>query len=356
MDFFCIFELTFSLKVMKSKITLLSIIFSFIGFSQTPINSFFNVDSGIVYDIVTSAAGIDQTTVGENVVWNFTDLSIIGQSLSLNTIPNATQITNFPTSNILNTVTTTIGAVNSESQIFAKKTAIEVSLTGFKTPDLELNYITNNAKIGTFPLNYGYDFTDNTAGTFVSGTNNGTFTGTIITKVDAYGILNLSNNGSGGGIETYSVTRIKTSQNINLVVGFLPVGTVVQTTYAYIDPTNEAQFRYTTAVANIPLLNIINQTVTRMENWAAGLLSTNNSLEIANKFQVYPNPANDFLIIKNNENLKINALVITDINGREIINQTNNFEKMNVNELQKGIYLLKIDSESGIFIKKIIKN
>ncbi len=341
---------------MKIKITLLTIIFSFFGFSQTPINSFFNFDNGIVYDIVTSAAGIDQTTVGANVVWNFTDLSIIGQSLSLNTIPNDTQISNFPTSNILNTVTTTIGAVNSDSQIFAKKIANEVSLTGFKTPDLELNYITNNAKIGTFPLNYGYDFTDNTAGTFVSGTNNGTFTGTIITKVDAYGTLNLSNNGSGGGIETHNVTRIKTSQNINLVVGFFPVGTVVQTTYAYIDSTNEAQFRYTTAVANIPLLNIVNQTVTQIENWAAGLLSTNNLLEIANKFQVYPNPVNDILNIKTDINQKINALILSDINGREIVNQTSNLENINVSEMQNGIYFLKIYSDNGIFTKKIIKN
>ncbi len=341
---------------MKAKITLLSIIFSFFGFTQTPINSFFNVDSGIIYDIVTSAGGIDQTTVGANVVWNFTDLSIIGQSLSLNTIPNASQISNFPTSNILNTVTTTIGAVNSESQIFAKKIANEVSLTGFKTPDLELNYITNNAKIGTFPLNYGYDFTDNTAGTFVSGTNNGTFTGTIITKVDAYGTLNLSNNGLGGGIETYNVTRIKTSQNINLVVGFFSVGTVVQTTYAYIDPTNEAQFRYTTAVANIPLLNIVNQTVTQMENWSIGLLSTNNLLEVSNKFQIYPNPVNINLNIKNDNNQNINALILSDINGREIVNQTSNLENINVSKLQKGIYFLKIDSDNGIFTKKIIKN
>ncbi len=338
---------------MKAKITfLLIMIFSITTNGQTPINTFFGV-SGQVYDVVTATPDIDQSITGANAVWNFNQMVFAGQSLSTNSVPTAAQITTFPNSSALNTVQTTVNNIDSTSQIFSKNIANEISITGFQTPELTLNYITNNAKIGTFPLNYGYNFTDTTAGTFTNGTNTGTFTGNIVTTVDAYGTLNLNN--TGNGPFNSLVTRLKTIQNINLSIGFFPVGTVVQTTYAYIGASGYAELRYTKAVVNIPLANINNQTVIQIEDFVTVLLS-NNENKISNKFEVYPNPVNEILNVKNDGNLKINTLIVSDINGREIINQKNNFEKIRLNEIQKGIYFLKMETENGIFTEKIIKN
>lgn len=340
---------------MKAKITFLSImIFSITSNGQTPIASFFP-NNNIVYTVETSLTEIDQTPTGANAMWNFSNLTTIGLSTNTNSVPSAAEIVTFPNSNILNNVATNVNGVVSDNKIFAKNIANELSITGFNATGIELNFVTNNAKIGTFPLNYGYNFNDTTAGTFQSGTNSGTFTGTIVTSVDAYGTLNMTSNIAANSIETYNVTRIKTVQNINLILGFLPVGTIVQTTYAYFDTNADPQFRSTKIVVNIPLLSIVDQTISQMENLGSGFLSTNIN-EIANKFKLYPNPANDILNITNNENLKINALALTDVNGREIKKQTSNFDYINISNLQKGIYFLKFETEKGNFIEKIIKN
>ena len=339
---------------MKTKITLLLIIFfSIISNGQTPINGFFDVN-GAVYDIVTSTPDFDQSMSGENVVWNFNQLVLVGGSTSYNSIPTVDQITTFPNSTSLNQVYINVGNIATNNQIFYTNIANEISITGFKTPELELNYVSNNAKIGTFPLAYGYDFTDTTAGTFISGANNGTFSGNIITSVDAYGTLTL--NDTGNGSFSGAVTRLKTVQNINLTIGFLPVGTMVQTTYNYIGEVGYSELRYTKAVVNIPLLNITNQTVTQIEDFVTTLLSTNKENEFINKFKIYPNPVNDILNIKTDNNQNIIALHLSDINGREIINQTSDFENFDIRELQNGIYFLKIDTDKGSFAEKIIKN
>lgn len=338
---------------MKAKITfLLIIIISITSNGQNPINNFFGVN-GQIYDVLTSTPEIDQTPTGANAVWNFNQMVLIGQSLSNNYIPTTAQITTFPNSTALNTVQTTVNNIVSTSQIFSKNIANEISITGFQTPELILNYTTNNAKIGTFPLSYGYNFTDTTAGTFTNGTNTGTFTGNIITTVDAYGTLNLNNTGNG----TFSglVTRLKTVQNINLSIGFFPVGTVVQTSYAYVGASGYSELRYTKAVVNIPLANINNQTIIQIEDFITVLLSKNEN-NLSQKLQVYPNPVNNVLTIKNDKNLKVNALTLFDINGREVVNKLNNIENIDVSNIQSGIYFLKFETENGIFIEKIIKN
>ena len=82
-----------------------------------------------------------------------------------------------------------------------------------------------------------------------------------------------------------------------------------------------------------------------------------NDFFISN-FQVYPNPSNDILNIKNFNNFKINSAQITDLNGRlvneTIINGNPNFQ-ININALSNGVYFLKINTEKGIGVSKIIK-
>jgi hypothetical protein len=64
------------------------------------------------------------------------------------------------------------------------------------------------------------------------------------------------------------------------------------------------------------------------------------------------------LNIKNVNNFKINSAQITDLNGRlvneTIINGNPNFQ-ININALSNGVYFLKINTEKGIGVSKIIK-
>jgi len=85
-----------------------------------------------------------------------------------------------------------------------------------------------------------------------------------------------------------------------------------------------------------------------------------NYFENNELFRVYPNPTNGFLNIRiNNYVGKVNIQVI-DINGRivsEFKNEDFNAEKsLNLNNLQSGMYILKVSGDNLNFTQKIIKN
>jgi hypothetical protein len=85
-----------------------------------------------------------------------------------------------------------------------------------------------------------------------------------------------------------------------------------------------------------------------------------NYFENEDSFRVYPNPTNDLLNVRiNNYVGKVNIQVI-DINGRivkELKNEDFNIEKsLNLNNLQSGMYVLKVNGDNLNFTQKIIKN
>lgn len=86
-------------------------------------------------------------------------------------------------------------------------------------------------------------------------------------------------------------------------------------------------------------------------------LGVNESL--ANKFSTYPNPANNVVNISNNYNILLTNVRITDINGRTVKSvDVNNLSEaqMNVSDLTSGVYFMNIDTDSGVVVKKFIKN
>lgn len=78
----------------------------------------------------------------------------------------------------------------------------------------------------------------------------------------------------------------------------------------------------------------------------------------AESFRVYPNPANNYLTIESDNDTELNSIGIFNMSGTEIINSNINPGKqynLNIQSLSPGIYILKINSSKGIFIKKIVK-
>ena len=88
-----------------------------------------------------------------------------------------------------------------------------------------------------------------------------------------------------------------------------------------------------------------------------GTLSNNEFL--SSKFTTYPNPANNTVTVSSSENILLNEVVITDLNGRTIstTKMSNVAEaQINVADLNAGIYFMNITSDSGKAVKKFIKN
>lgn len=81
-------------------------------------------------------------------------------------------------------------------------------------------------------------------------------------------------------------------------------------------------------------------------------LSVND--EIASKFNIYPNPAKDFINIES-RNINISSVNVFNILGTKVIEQkelTNS--KLDVSALSNGIYFLKISADNGTVTKKFI--
>lgn len=79
-----------------------------------------------------------------------------------------------------------------------------------------------------------------------------------------------------------------------------------------------------------------------------------------NAFNIYPNPlSTEYLHINiNNSMFKINNIKVYDIFGREVKSIDGVFinKKINLVDLTSGVYLIRLDTDSGIYTKKLILN
>ncbi|MCW4470175.1 T9SS type A sorting domain-containing protein [Flavobacterium sp. MFBS3-15] len=80
---------------------------------------------------------------------------------------------------------------------------------------------------------------------------------------------------------------------------------------------------------------------------------------LASQFSVYPNPSSGVVTISNKNNILIEGISISDINGRTVkqINAGNVTEtQVTITDLAAGVYLMTLSSDKGSMTKKIIKN
>ncbi|QZK91308.1 DUF1573 domain-containing protein [Flavobacterium sp. CHNK8] len=100
-----------------------------------------------------------------------------------------------------------------------------------------------------------------------------------------------------------------------------------------------------------------NQILSKSTCTKAETLNTNENFNDIS-FIFYPNPANDFLIIKTTELLNKCLAYIYDISGKEVLTQpiSNEETKIRIDMLQNGVYLLKIKNNDKMNVVKFIKN
>ena len=87
------------------------------------------------------------------------------------------------------------------------------------------------------------------------------------------------------------------------------------------------------------------------------ILSTNTANYESN-INIYPNPANDHIAIDfgNLDNVEDWSIKIINILGQEVLSQPMNTDKINVSELSKGVYIIRISDGVNQADKKFIKN
>jgi len=97
--------------------------------------------------------------------------------------------------------------------------------------------------------------------------------------------------------------------------------------------------------------------ITALKAVPTHLLSTDSFL--AEQFNLYPNPATNVVNITNSENMLVEEVAIYDTTGKKISTQSFNNEKeiqLNVENLASGTYMLYLQTNQGLAVKKLVKN
>ena len=103
-------------------------------------------------------------------------------------------------------------------------------------------------------------------------------------------------------------------------------------------------------------VKIDNIKITALQSVPPEVLGTDNFF--AQKFNIYPNPATHVVNITNNENILVNKVTIYDIAGKQLSTQNFTNEpdlQLNVAHLVSGTYMLHLQTNEGIAVKKLVK-
>lgn len=98
--------------------------------------------------------------------------------------------------------------------------------------------------------------------------------------------------------------------------------------------------------------------IQRADDYGVRITSTTLSIkDFSNsKFQIYPNPAQDYLIVSLEVKDIIRAYEIYDITGKKVLNSSKIDQKLiNIAELPSGFYVLKLKTDNAVLMGKFIK-
>ncbi len=100
------------------------------------------------------------------------------------------------------------------------------------------------------------------------------------------------------------------------------------------------------------LIEIVLASKIRAKNWTG----VNNDVDFEAAFQIYPNPANDFVVIKLPHGISYGLLKVYSIDGKLIRTYIIDSEtkSINLDQMGPGVYVLNIDCESKTISKKLI--
>src|SRR5690606_26410225 len=79
---------------------------------------------------------------------------------------------------------------------------------------------------------------------------------------------------------------------------------------------------------------------------------------VSAKFNMYPNPATNLVNITNSENMLVEQVTVYDSTGKQLTTQSFNNQteiQLNIENLANGTYMLHIQTNAGLAVKKLVK-
>jgi hypothetical protein len=115
-----------------------------------------------------------------------------------------------------------------------------------------------------------------------------------------------------------------------------------------------------TGTRNIPSAELTGENLSDFSGMTYGEVNVNfNPLSVGeeaiSKLRLYPNPTSDYINIEAN-NMEISEVALYNLLGKKVLSQTEiSNNSINISNLSKGVYFIKISAKGNSIIKKIIK-
>jgi hypothetical protein len=114
----------------------------------------------------------------------------------------------------------------------------------------------------------------------------------------------------------------------------------------------------TIPASNTPIYLLVNaeptSSITHVFTVTCTTLATND-FDFDKEIFIYPNPTSSVLNINSNNNITLDKVIITDLTGKIILEQTQNTSKINVENLSIGVYIVQVYSGKNKYQNKFIK-
>ena len=307
-------------KILQFSIWLISIT----SFAQPTINSSDFNNFNISYTIKNAvSATLNEGASGAGVTWNFSSLVLsYDPQAGVETVmqvPNGPFSSSFSSANYVFKSSST-AADNEDFYTYFNKTATILEELGGSTASfVDYSYI-NPYTLLVFPFTYGTISTDTAQEVGQSAPISETIT------YDAYGTL---------------ITPFGTFNN------------VIRASRAQNDNYTDYIWYKTEPFA--PILEVY-PSFTGERNFIFYEPSTlaTEIFNHANNY-IFPNPANNVLNVVTDNFSLINQIIITDLTGKKILQQSGNLNSINIESLASGIYIAQIVTNKDMFTQKFIK-
>jgi hypothetical protein len=359
---------------MKKRFLLLStLVLSSQLIAQITINSsdLASADDTVLVGISTQTT-LDYTTTGANQVWDFSNLT--RNSERIDTFYNVSSASalyqlsfnNFLTPNykadyynkLLNNNLPSVpgGTVTLDKPVFfTKNSSSKSEIVGM---GVEVNGVEVPVKADTVDIIYQYpmNYNDNwTSRSYLYMDMNPTFNAIFIrhqlrqSTVDGWGTITTP-------FGTFDALRVKSTitytDSVYIDLGFgaqwLPVPT-----------PQDIEYTWWTNGNKIPLLKVVerNGSPATIEFRGVTDYASINKQDNTTLFEIYPNPTNNVLNVNLN-NYKNAQIQVIDITGKILFttNTTQTVNSVDVSELTKGVYFIKITSNNQTTTKQFVKN
>jgi hypothetical protein len=306
-----------------------------------------------VNEIMVPDFTFDISQSGPNVTWDFSSATGETSSFEYIDLSSSTKPDTFPLANIVADYSYLIVPITVVIEYYYSISDSALALEGEISAGKMTKY-TDKKEVLKFPITYNDVFMETFSGTATETTNfpedaqfSYTISGTIEISADAYGTL------------------ILPDTTVNDVL-------CIRTIYEYTDSmageyheiTDTITYWYDTIQSNPLVTTYISYINGNEELRVAYLINefevNNNQVNTSelelNPLAIYPNPANDFVIVENIEDTK--QIDIYDIRGIRVKTAFSNDgkAKINLTDLSSGVYFITYIKDKRSFTKKMFVN